>query len=195
MTTLKSYTQADFTNLKSFKAAVKNVAGGTQDRFKQFQQLLIVGVLEAAKVSESGQVSNNLEWLSALLESAEAIKGFPTQRISKYIHNVLCCGTVKWDSKKKKLSKRTKDTALEYNIEPATTWLDHEKPEKAEVNFGKRFQTAAKSALDAEKGGLALSDLVGLLVGVDGITAESLMDALNSKGTTEQLAEALAKAA
>ena len=197
MKTLKSYTQADFTNLKSFNSAISRVFGSIAQRNEQVQQLLVIAVNEAAKENEAGQVGNNLTWLSSILEQAENTKGVNVKRVASYVKEVLCNNTVAWDGKKKQLRKAKKDQPIEYTVQPLVSWMEHGKKETVAqaFDYGKRVTSSIKNAMDGEKGGLSLDEVLNAIIAAEGVTAESLMDALNSKGTTEQLAEALSKAA
>ena len=66
MKTLTAYNNTNVTNTKQFVTASKLVFGSIAQRNDQVQQLLVIAVGEAARIS-GGQVTNNLDWLARSL--------------------------------------------------------------------------------------------------------------------------------
>lgn len=186
---LKTYTNIN--THKAFSKAVSDVFSGIAGRNAQVQQLLVIAVNEAARES-GGQVVNNLTWLSELMVMAEETKGINATKLSEYVRMVLCKNTVSWDKTKKQLKKKSKDTALEYDLTPAYPWFDHGKPDTVEkaFDYGKRVESAIRNALDPAKGGLTFAEVI-LHVAQTGITIQDMMEALNQLdkgGITEEAA-------
>lgn len=180
MATLTTYSQANVKTTKDFTKACTTVFGSIAQRNEQVQQLLILAVNEAAKLSANGQPSNNLTWLSNLLVMAEETNGINLTKIVKYIKEVLCCNTVAWNKKDNKLTKTSKkDVKLMYNCEPESTWYDYGKKASVakEFDYAKRVKSAIMSATDPEKGGLTHEDVIKAIFEA-GITIDDVMNAM-----------------
>ncbi len=182
MTTLTTYSQANVKTTKDFTKACTTVFGSIKQRNEQVQQLLILAVQEAAKLSDKGQASNNLTWLTSVLIMAEDTKGISLNNLAKYVKEVLCCNTVAWNKKDNKLTKTSKkDVKLTYNTEPSSTWLTYGKaPSVAkEFDYAKRVKSAIISATNPDKGGLTHEDVIKAIFEA-GITIDDVMNAMTT---------------
>jgi hypothetical protein len=157
---LKNFTTQNIQTSKQFNQALREVFNGIAGRNKQIQQLLILAVHEAARES-GGQVTNNLSWLSSVLEIAEQTKGVNATRIASYVKEVLCCKSVSWNDKKKALCKAA-GCVLTYNTAPDVDWMDYGKPDKVQdaFDYGKRVTSAIRNAMDDKKGGLTTAEVL-----------------------------------
>tara|TARA_B100001063_G_scaffold227047_2_gene237169 strand:- start:13711 stop:14277 length:567 start_codon:yes stop_codon:yes gene_type:complete len=180
MATLTTYSQANVKTTKDFTKACTAVFGSIKQRNEQVQQLLILAVQEAAKLSSNGQASNNLTWLSNILVIAEDTQGINLTKIVKYIKEVLCCNTVAWNKKDNKLTKTSKkDVKLMYNCEPESTWYEYGKKASVskEFDYAKRIKSAIISATNPDKGGLTHEDVIKAIFEA-GITIDDVMNAM-----------------
>lgn len=188
---LKKYTSENVTNTKQFNQAISTVFGSIAQRNNQIQQLLIIAVNEASRVS-GGQVTNNLDWLTRVLVVAEETKGVNLPKMVKYVKEVLCCNTVSWNSKKSRITKRQdKDVSLEYNTSPDTTWFDYGKKETVAKAFDygkKRVTSVVTQALAEDKGGLTLSEVLQAVLEVDTVNIRELINAMDEVNAVEQVA-------
>lgn len=169
--------QFDINNVqtsKQFNSALSDVFAGITGRNKQLQQLLIIAVNEAARIS-GGQVTNNLSWLSAVLAKADETKGVNGQKIALYVKEVLCCKSVAWDVKKLTLKKSPSADVLEYNLAPEVSWYDFGKDPSVKEAFDwhKKTLTAMKSALDEGKGNMSVMELMAIAMEA-GVTSVDL---------------------
>ncbi len=179
MAKLTAYSQSNVKTTKDFTKACTSVFGSISERNEQVQQLLILAVQEAAKVS-GGQVTNNLTWLTNILLVAEQTKGINLNKIVKYIKEVLCCNTVAWNKKENKLTKTSKkDVKLTYNTTPESTWFDYGKVNSVakEFDYAKRVQSAIASAVDPEKGGMTYEEVMKAIFAA-GVSIDDVMNAM-----------------
>ena len=181
---LTTYTAQNVNSLKSLNKAINTVFGGVAARNEQIQQLLILSVNEAGKTS-GGQVTNNLSWLSRMIEVAENTKGVNAKRITRYIVNVLCNETVSYNTETKQLAKKKdKEVKLSYTLEPTESWYDYEKAKdssKAAFDYGKkRVTNVVTAALDTEKGGLTVTEVVQAMLDSKSLSLNELLKAMDS---------------
>jgi hypothetical protein len=187
---LTQYTQANVSNTKQFNTACKTVFSSIQARNEQVQQLLIIAVSEAARKS-GGQVTNNLDWLTRILGMAESTKGINLTKMVRYVKEVLCCNTVSWNSEKSRLAKvQDKTIKLSYNLEPETTWYNHGKKETVAkaFDYGKRVTSAINSAMNQEKGGLTLAEVMQAVMASDDVTIAELIQAIEEVNPLQEVA-------
>ena len=192
MSTLTVYTSKNVSSLKQLNKAIKTVLGSVAERNEQVQQLLILSVQEAAKES-GGQVTNNLSWLSNIIALADNTKGVNAKRITRYVVNVLCRDTVSYNSETKQLAKKkSKEIKLKYTVEPAQAWYEYEKAKdsaKAAFDYGsKRVTNVVTAALDNEKGGLTLHELMQAVVASDSVNITDLMLAMENVNPLREVA-------
>ena len=181
---LAKYTSENVSTTKQLNKAVKDVFGSIADRNEQVQQLLILGVNEAAKES-GGQVTNNLSWLSNIIARADDTKGVNAKRIVRYVVMVLCNDTVSYNSETMQLAKKkSKDIKLSYTCEPVATWFDFEKKKdsaKAAFDYGsKRVTNVVTAALDSEKGNLSIAELMQAVLASENVSIVDLMLAMEN---------------
>lgn len=179
---LTTYTGKNVTNTKTFNSAITTVFSGIAGRNDQVQQLLLVAVNEAAKVS-GGQVTNNLDWLTGLLNKAEQTNGINLNKLVKYVREVLCCNTISYNPEKKAISKKQdKNIKLSYNLTPDCTWFDYGKKAtvQAAFDYGKRVTSAVNSAMLEGKGGLTLIEVMQAVMNGNDITIADLMNAMEA---------------
>lgn len=186
MSKLKQYSQSNVTDTKSFRKAIGEVFAGVKARNLQIQQLLLVALAEASRVS-NGQPTNNLTWLSELLVLAEDTKGINATRIAEYVRIELCCNSVGWNKKKRQLVKRSKDVPLVYNTEPKCAWYDYGKPDSVDkaFDYGKSVINAVKKAIDPDKGGMTHKQIIECLAQV-GFTVDDILDTIDEVTDKEQ---------
>ena len=190
MKSLTAYSNTNVTNTKQFVTASKLVFGSIAQRNDQVQQLLILAVSEAARES-GGQITNNLDWLSSILKLAEETKGINLVKMVRYVKEILCVNTVSWNSEKSKLNKVSdKAIKLTYNIEPATTWFDHGKKETVAkaFDYGKRATSAFEAAINPEKGGMTVAEVMAMFAGANGVTIGDLMVAIETINPLQEVA-------
>ena len=190
MKSLTAYSNTNVTNTKQFVTASKLVFGSIAQRNDQVQQLLILAVSEAARES-GGQITNNLDWLSSILKLAEETKGINLVKMVRYVKEILCVNTVSWNSEKSKLNKVSdKAIKLTYNIEPATTWFDHGKKETVAkaFDYSKRVTSAINSAMNNEKGGLTLAEVMMAVLSSDEVSVADLMTAIETINPLQEVA-------
>ena len=190
MTTLTQYNQSNITNSKQFNSALKTVFGSIAERNNQIQQLLIVAVNEAARES-GGQVTNNLDWLSNALLMAQEAKGINVVKLSQYVKDVLCCGTICWNSKESKIKKTAaKNVKLTYNLEPKTTWFNYGKKETVAkaFDYSKRLTSAVDSAMSMEKGGLTINEVMLAILASKNVTLSELLQAIDTVNPLKEAA-------
>ena len=174
---MKTYTNENISTPKQFNSAIKEVFGSIATRNQQVQQLLILAVNEAAK-EVNGQVGNNLNWLTMLLNQAEQTKGIALVKVVKYVKEVLCCNTVSWNAETAKLTKvKTKGVKLTYNTAPLTEWYSYGKKEtlKKAFDYSKAVTSSITSALDEKKGGLTKLDIIRAVMGA-GFGGQEVID-------------------
>jgi len=171
---LKQFDVNNVQTSKQFNSALSDVFAGITGRNKQLQQLLIVAVNEAARIS-GGQVTNNLSWLSAVLAKADETKGVNGQKIALYVKEVLCCKSVAWDVKKLTLKKSPSADVLEYNLAPEVSWYDFGKDPavKEAFDYGKKLTSTVKAALDETKGGMTIAEVMEAIM-AGGVTSTDL---------------------
>ena len=175
---MKQFNGKNVTNTKQFKTAISDVFTGIGGRFNQIQDLLIVAVEQAATTNDAGQVGNNLNWLSELMNKAITTKGISYVKIEKYIKEVLCLGTVSFNHKTGAFSKKVGKDELCYSLEPKDTWFNYKSgAPKPAFDYGNAVTTACKSAMNEKKGGLDLAHVLGHVMAA-GITEAQLGDAL-----------------
>ena len=176
---LKSFNSTNVTNTKQFTAACREVFAGVKARNNQIQQLLELGLAEAKRES-GGQVTNNLTWLSMVLNMAEEAKGINATKVAEYVKIELCLNTVSWDKKAKQLKKRGKDMTLAYKDSDITVaWYDYGKPDTVDraFDYGKGIINAIKKAQDPEKGNMTAKDIIGCLAQA-GMTIDSILETM-----------------
>lgn len=176
---LTTYNKVNVTTTKQFTKACSVVFAGIKQRNEQVQQLLILAVNEAAKVS-GGQVTNNLTWLTELLKMAESTQGINFTKVVRYVKEVLCCNTVAWSTAKSQLVKSSvKGVVLTYNLEPESTWYDYGKKNniKNEFDYAKRVVSSINSAMDADKGGLSSKEVLSAIIGSGAFSINELLEA------------------
>ena len=186
----KSFNTTNVTSTKQFNTAIKAVFGSIAERNLQVQELLIVAVNEAARES-GGQITNNLDWLTSILGMAEETKGINLVKMVRYVKEVLCCNTVSWNSEKSRLAKvADKSVKLTYNVEPLTTWFEHGKKETVAkaFDYSKRVTSAINSAMDNEKGGLTLNEVMAAVMQSEGVTINELMNAIAAANPMQEAA-------
>lgn len=190
MKTLTEYNNTNVTNTKQFVTATKLVFGSIAQRNIQIQQLLLIAVGEAARES-GGQVTNNLDWLTTILNLGEETKGINLVKMVRYVKEVLCCNTVSWNSEKGKLNKVSdKKVKLSYNLEPTVTWFDHGKKETVAkaFDYSKRVTSAINSAMNNEKGGLTLAEVMVAVLSSDDVSIADLMNAIETINPIQEAA-------
>ena len=184
---LTTFDKSNVTTTKQFSKACQSVFGGIKARNEQVQQLLILAVNEAARES-SGQVTNNLTWLTELIKYAEGTQGINFTKVVRYVKEVLCCNTVAWSATKNQLQKTSKkDVVLTYNTEPESSWYDYGKANNAakEFDYGKRVTSAINSAMKADKGGMSAAEVVAAILASDSINLDDLLNAVGTETTTK----------
>jgi hypothetical protein len=187
---LTNYDNTNVTNTKQFVKATANVFNSIKERNAQIQQLLIIAVGEAASI-KGGQVTNNLDWLTRILVLAEETKGINLVKMVRYVKEVLCVNTVSWNSEKSRLAKvADKSVKLTYNVEPLTTWFEHGKKETVAkaFDYSKRVTSAINSAMDNEKGGLTLNEVMAAVMQSEGVTINELMNAIAAANPMQEAA-------
>lgn len=189
---LTKYTNENVTSLKQLNKAIKTVFGGVAQRNEQIQQLLLLGVNEAARTS-GGQVTNNLSWLSNIIAVADNTKGVNAKRITRYVVNILCNESVTYDSESKQLSKKkSKEVKLSYTTEPACEWYEYEKAkDRANKAFdygSKRVTNVVTQALAEEKGNLSLNEVMQAVLAVETVTLNDLMSAMEAINPLQEVA-------
>ena len=191
MATLKQYDSKNTSSTKQFNVALNTVFGSIAQRNEQVQQLLIVAVCEAHRNGADGMSTNNLDWLTRLLNLAEETKGVNLSKMVKYVSEVLCCKTVTWNTDKKRLAKKAdKKIKLSYNVEPDCSWFDYGK--KATVaqafDYGKRVTSAINSAMNEEKGGLTLNEIMLAVMASESVSIADLMAAIEGINPIQEVA-------
>tara|TARA_R110000823_G_C15952958_1_gene502568 strand:+ start:46782 stop:47357 length:576 start_codon:yes stop_codon:yes gene_type:complete len=189
---LVQYTNQSINTMKKLNGAIKTVFGSIAERNEQIQQLLIVSVNEAARVSGE-QVTNNLSWLSNIIAVADNTKGVNAKRITRYVVSVLCKDTVTYNSETKQLAKKkSKDIKLSYDVEPVQTWFEFEKAkDKAAAAFDygqKRITNVVTAALDNEKGNITLSEVLMGVLACESVTVNDLMNAMQAINPIQEVA-------
>lgn len=187
------YSIENVTSLKQLNKAIKTVFGGVAERNEQIQQLLLLGVGEAARVS-GGQVTNNLSWLSNIIMVADNTKGVNAKRIVRYVVTVLCNDTVSYDSETKQLAKKkSKEIKLKYSDGfgiPA--WYEYEKAKdsaKAAFDYGvKRITNVVNTALDEEKGNITLAEVLTGVLASESVSLNDLLTAMQSINPMQEVA-------
>ena len=189
---LAKYDSSNVSTTKQLNKAVKDVFGSIGDRNEQVQQLLMLGVNEAAKEA-GGQITNNLSWLSHIIARADDTNGVNAKRIVRYVVNVLCQDTVSYSSETKQLAKKkSKDIKLKYCIDPAATWYEFEKKKdsaKAAFDYGsKRVTNVVTAALDDTKGGLTIAELMQAVLASEKVSIVDLMLAMENVNPLDKAA-------
>lgn len=184
---LTKYTQANVTNTKQFTKATAMVFGSIKERNNQIQQLLVLAVAEAAKVT-NGQVGNNLDWLTRILVLAQETKGVNLTKMVTYVREELCCNTVSWNNDKSRLTKvAKKEVKLKYNLTPEKSWFDYGKKETVAKSFdyGKRVTSAIKAAMSTDKGGMTTAELMQAIIASGELGINDLMQAMETTSLDE----------
>lgn len=186
------YSIENVTSLKQLNKAIKTVFGGVAERNEQIQQLLLLGVGEAARES-GGQVTNNLSWLSNIIMVADNTKGVNAKRIVRYVVTVLCNDTVSYNSETKQLAKKkSKEIKLSYTTEPQVEWYEYEKARdsaKAAFDYGvKRITNVVNAALDEEKGNITLAEVLTGVLASESVSLNDLLTAMQSINPMQEVA-------
>lgn len=185
---MKTFTNENVQNSKQFNSAINEVFGAIGSRNEQVQQLLVLSVLEAAKLADNGTVTNNLNWLTSLLVKAEQTKGINLLKLVRYVKEVLCLNTVTWNAEKSRLTKvKDKAVVLQYDTAPTVTWFDYGKKEtvKKAFDYGKRVTSAINNALDDDKGGMTKLEVVKAML-ASGISGADMFDLLEQLANDDE---------